>query len=114
MSPVSNRLSPPSFTKKLLFSTNSRSPVRMINWSPVLTPIRLEPVTIARDEIAPVAATLVGVIAPRVSVIAGVVVGVATEPDTPDAVTTETMLTVPLPDGPTGPGGPAGPGPGAP
>ena len=87
----------------------------MINWSPVLTPVKLDPVIVAPADIAPLAATLVGVIDPRVSVIAGVVVSLATTPDTPEAVTTETMLTVPLPDGPTGPGGPAGPaGPGAP
>ena len=41
--------------------------------------------------------TVVGVIAPRVSVIAGVVVEVATEPLTPFAVTTETSVTVPEP-----------------
>ena len=41
--------------------------------------------------------TEVGVIAPNVSVIAGVVVAVATEPDTPFAVTTETEVTVPVP-----------------
>jgi hypothetical protein len=34
---------------------------------------------------------------PRVKVIAGVVVSVATEPDTPFAVTTETEVTVPEP-----------------
>jgi len=38
------------------------------------------------------------VIAPSVNVIAGVVVGLATEPDTPLAVTTETLETEP-PDG---------------
>ena len=38
-----------------------------------------------------------GVIAPRVSVIAGVVVGLATEPDIPLAVTTETPVTEPVP-----------------
>ena len=54
-------------------------------------PERLEPV------IVPDAATLVGVTAPRVSVIAGVVVGVATEPETPFAVTTLTLVTVPPP-----------------
>lgn len=37
-----------------------------------------------------------GVIAPKVNVIAGVVVAVATEPETPLAVTTETDVTVPL------------------
>lgn len=44
--------------------------------------------------------TLVGVIAPRVSVIAGVVVDVATDPDIPFAVTIETDVTVPLPHPP--------------
>ena len=42
--------------------------------------------------------TLVGVIAPKVNVIAGVVVAVATEPLTPFAVTTETEVTVPPPE----------------
>src|SRR6185312_3588489 len=41
----------------------------------------------------------VGVIAPRVKVIAGVVVAVATVPETPFAVTTETAVTVPVPVG---------------
>ncbi len=58
---------------------------------PVLVPLRLEPVTV------PVAATLVGVIAPSVRVIAGVVVGVATVPLTPLAVVTETDVTEPPP-----------------
>jgi hypothetical protein len=40
--------------------------------------------------------TLVGVIAPRVSVMAGVVVAFATVPLTPFAVATETLVTVPL------------------
>jgi hypothetical protein len=44
--------------------------------------------------------TDVGVIAPRVRVIAGVVVGFATVPDTPLAVTTETEATVPVPPPP--------------
>ena len=47
----------------------------------------------------PVAATLVGVIAPKVNVIAGVVVGVATVPLIPLAVTTEVDVTVPEPAG---------------
>ena len=50
--------------------------------------------------IAPVADTLVGVIDPSVRVIAGVVVSVATLPETPLAVVTETLVTVPLPPGP--------------
>ena len=41
--------------------------------------------------------TVVGVIAPRVRVIAGVVVAVATEPETPFAVVTDTLVTVPIP-----------------
>ena len=41
--------------------------------------------------------TVVGVMAPRVSEIAGVVVAVATDPDTPLAVVTDTEVTVPLP-----------------
>ena len=40
--------------------------------------------------------TLVGVIAPRVSVIAGVVVGFAIDPDIPLAVTIDIVVTVPL------------------
>jgi hypothetical protein len=39
--------------------------------------------------------TLVGVIAPSVREIAGVTVGVATDPDTPLAVVTDTLVTVP-------------------
>ena len=42
---------------------------------------------------------VVGVIASRVRVMAGVEVGVATDPDTPLAVVTETLVTVPVPDG---------------
>jgi hypothetical protein len=56
---------------------------------PVFVPLRFEPVT------EPVAATLVGVIAPSVRLIAGVVVGVATVPDTPLAVVTDTLVTLP-------------------
>jgi hypothetical protein len=41
--------------------------------------------------------TLEGVIAPRVREIAGVVVEVATEPETPFAVVTDTSVTVPVP-----------------
>ena len=65
------------------------SPVSVIVWSPVFVPLRFEPVT------EPLAATLVGVIAPSVRLIAGVVVEVATVPDTPFAVLTETDVTVP-------------------
>ena len=39
--------------------------------------------------------TVVGTMAPRVSVIAGVVVGFDTDPETPLAETTETVVTVP-------------------
>ena len=48
-----------------------------------------EPVTV------PVAATLDGVIAPRLSVMAGVVVAVATVPEMPFAVVIEAVVTVP-------------------
>lgn len=41
--------------------------------------------------------TVVGVMAPKVRVIAGVVVGLATDPDTPLAVTTDKVVTVPVP-----------------
>ena len=54
----------------------------------MFVPDKLDPVTV------PVAATELGVIAPSVKVIAGVVVGVATTPDTPFAVVTETDVTV--------------------
>ena len=60
-----------------------------MNWSPLFVPDRLEPAT------APLAATLEGVIAPRVNVMAGVVVAVATVPLTPLAGVTETDVTVP-------------------
>ena len=43
------------------------------------------------------ALTVVGVIAPSVRLIAGVVVLVATVPETPFAVVTETLVTVPEP-----------------
>src|SRR6185503_3158278 len=44
-----------------------------------------------------VGTTEFGVISPRVRLIAGVVVAVATVPDTPLAVVTETLVTVPVP-----------------
>jgi hypothetical protein len=47
--------------------------------------------------IVPVAETLVGVIAPSTSVIAGVVVGFNTDPLTPFADVTDTDVTVPEP-----------------
>ena len=53
--------------------------------------------------------TEVGVIAPSVNVIAGVVVGSATVPEIPFAVTTETDVTLPGPDGPDGPVAPVAP-----
>ena len=52
------------------------------------------------EAVRPETCTALGVIAPRVSVIAGVVVAVATVPDTPLAVTTETLVTVPVPPPP--------------
>jgi hypothetical protein len=80
-----------SVVAKLPVPVPVTSPVRVIVWSPVLVPLILVPVTV------PVAATELGVIAPSDSVIAGVVVEVATLPLTPLAVTTETELTVPDP-----------------
>jgi hypothetical protein len=63
----------------------------IVVWSPVLVPLRFDPVTV------PTAATLDGVIAPRVNVMAGVVVAFATLPETPLAVVTLTDETVPPP-----------------
>mgnify|MGYP003662501922 CR=1 FL=1 len=57
-------------------------------------PERLLPVTV------PTLATLDGVIAPRVSEMAGAVVAFATVPLTPFAVVTDTDVTVPLPPPP--------------
>ena len=57
--------------------------------SPVFTPVRLLPV------MEPDAVTLSGVIFPRVTVILGVVEELATETDTPFAVTPVTLVTVP-------------------
>ena len=59
--------------------------------SPVLVPVRLRPVML------PVAATLVGVMSPSVSAIAGVVVGSLTEPEIPFVDTMLTVVTVPVP-----------------
>lgn len=61
-------------------------------------PLATELVMVPTDEsITPLTEILDGVIAPSVSVIAGVVVAVATLPDTPLAVVTETEVTVPDP-----------------
>ena len=57
----------------------------------MLVPERLAPLML------PEATIELGVIAPKVKVIAGVVVAVATVPETPLAVTTETLVTVPDP-----------------
>jgi len=46
----------------------------------------------------PLVVTLVGVMAPKVKVMAGVDAGSATDPDTPLAVTTDTVVTVPAGD----------------
>ena len=68
--------------------------------SPVLDPEMDDvPVTAKVGVVDPEMTTLfteVGVIAPKVSVIAGVVPAVATVPDTPLAVVTETVVTVPV------------------
>jgi hypothetical protein len=63
---------------------------------PLTEPLKLLP------EIVPVAATLDGVIAPSVKVIAGVVVGFATPPETPFADDTDTDVTVPAGPPPNG------------
>ena len=64
----------------------------IVNVLEVVPPAMVKPVVAA----ARVSAfTEVGVIAPKVRVIAGVVVGVATEPETPLAVTTDALVTVP-------------------
>ena len=70
------------------------SPVNVIVWFPVFVPDKFEPVTV------PVAATDVGVIAPSVNVIAGVVVELATVPETPFAEVTDTEVTEPPPPPP--------------
>ena len=60
----------------------------------------LVPVTASVGVDAPESTTLlmeVGVIAPSVRLIAGVVVALATEPETPALFTTDTEVTVPLP-----------------
>ena len=73
----------------------------MFVWSPVLTPEMVEvPVTARVGVLEPervMPLTEVGVIAPKVRVIAGVIVEVATEPETPLAVVTDTDVTVPVP-----------------
>jgi hypothetical protein len=70
-------------------------------WSPVFEPVILDvPVTARVGVDAPdrvMELTVVGMIAPKVSVIAGVVVGLATVPEIPLAVTTETPVTDPVP-----------------
>jgi hypothetical protein len=70
-------------------------------WSPVLDPEILDaPATASVGVAVPDKATElteVGVIAPKEIVIAGVVVAVATVPETPFAATTLAEVTVPLP-----------------
>ena len=66
----------------------------VIVWSPVLVPLRFDPVTVPTD------ATDDGVIAPSASVMAGVVAAVATDPLIPFADTTETEVTEPPPTPP--------------
>ena len=56
----------------------------------MFVPLKLEP------ETDPEAATDVGVMAPSARVIAGVVVAVETDPDTPFAEVTDTDVTVPV------------------
>ena len=79
------------------------SPVIEIVWSPVFAPeelplIELVPVTANEGVALPdmiIEFTDVGVIAPSVRLMAGVVVGFATVPLTPFAEVTETVVTVP-------------------
>ena len=77
------------------------SPVRVIVWLPVLVPLTAAvPVTASVGVLLPLIATPltdVGVMAPSVSVIAGVLVEVATVPETPLASMTDTEVTVPEP-----------------
>ena len=54
--------------------------------------------TSAEEPTDSVIVALVGVISPSVKLMAGVVVAVATVPDTPLAVVTDTLVTVPEPD----------------
>ena len=69
--------------------------------SPVFTPLTVVVPVTARvgladpDKVTPL--TVVGVIAPKVIVCAGVVVAVAVVPETPFAVTMEAEVTVPAP-----------------
>jgi hypothetical protein len=65
---------------------------------PVNVEAKVEP------ETAPAAATLAGVIAPSERVMAGVVVGLATVPETPLAVTTDRVVTDPPPPPDPAPG----------
>src|SRR5262249_46216849 len=68
------------------------SPVRVMVWSPVLVPERLEPVT------APEAATEVGVMLPRPTVMVPlVVIGLVPERVTPCAAARVALVTVPVP-----------------
>gem|GEM_PF-6996220 len=52
---------------------------------------------VSADEVSAPVETLVGVMAPSVSVICGVVVASATDPEMPFAVTTDTLVTLPRP-----------------
>lgn len=97
-------LVPSVVTLVLLFATSSfevASPeyCELVALSPVFVPLTtVVPVTARVGVEAPdrtTLFTLVGVIAPSVIVIAGVLVAVATDPDTPFAVVTETEVTVP-------------------
>ena len=75
------------------------SPVSVIVWSPVFVPLTdVVPVTASVGVALPlnvIPLTDVGVMAPSVIVRAGVVVALATVAETPLALTTETVVTVP-------------------
>ena len=77
---------PVAFTNPVPFNC-ACAPKDASVWSPVLVPDKLDPVTV------PVAATEDGVIAPSARLIAGVVVGFVTVPETPFALVTETEVT---------------------
>ena len=83
----------PAAIKPLMVETVPELPVMFV-WSPVFMPfdepLKFDPV------MAPDAATLDGVIAPKVNVIVGVVVGFATVAEIPFAGATATLVTVPV------------------
>jgi hypothetical protein len=104
--PVSSEITPANCAE-VVAANWPRVPVvtAVFATSPVFVPdTAVVPVTArvgVADPESTTAFTEVGVIAPSVSEIAGVVVDVATDPDTPFAVVTDTSVTVPVPVGAT-------------